>query len=102
PRPAPAAVGPMTKSGALSVFGVACTLPINPHNNANAHPSLRISPLPLSWPSVGVLALNISDDLPDLVVRQLVFPGRHAAAGAFGDGVEDLARFAAIKPAIVG
>src|SRR6185312_5262808 len=97
PRTAPSVVPPMTKSGAPSAFGFACTLPISPHNNASAHTSLRISPSP----SVGVLALNVSDDLPDLVRRQLDLPGRHAARRAFRDGVENLAGLAAILPAVV-
>src|ERR1700761_9332161 len=97
PRTGPSVVEPGTKSGAASAFGSACTLPISPHNNASAHTSLRISPSP----SVGLLALNVSDDLPDLVRRQLVLPGRHPARRAVGDGAENLARLAAIEPAIV-
>src|SRR6185312_9427101 len=80
------------------VTGAACAPAASPHSNASVNPNLRISP----FPSVGVLALNIADDLPDLVRGQLVLPGRHPARRAFRDGVKDLARLAAILPAVVG
>src|SRR6185436_7114295 len=98
PRTGPSVVGPppMTKSGAPSAFGFACTLPISPHNNASAIPALRI------FASLWFFALDIGHDLPDLVRRHLVLPGRHPTRRAFGDGVIDLARLAAILPAIVG
>src|SRR3954463_16523893 len=98
PRTGPSMVGPplMTKSGAPSAWGFACALPISPHNNASAIPTLRI------FASLLLFALDVGNDLPDLVHRHLVLPGRHAARGAFGDGVIDFARLAAILPTIVG
>src|ERR1044071_3457342 len=98
PRTGPSVVGPppMTKSGAPSAFGFACTLPISPHNNASAIPTLRI------LASLLFFALDIGHAVPDLVRRHLVLPGRHAARRAFGDGVINLSRFAPIHPVIVG
>src|SRR4051812_22733201 len=98
PRTGPSMVGPplMTKSGAPSAWGFACTLPISPHNNASAIPILRI------FASLLLLALDVSNDLPDFVRRHLVSPGRHAARRAFRNGVINLSRLAAILPTIVG
>src|SRR5438477_12131937 len=86
PRTGPSVVGPplMTKSGAPSACGFACTFPISPHNNATAIPILRIVA------SLLFLALDIGHDLPNLVRCHLVLPGRHAARRSFRNGVENL------------
>src|SRR5436190_8312941 len=76
--------------------GAALAPATSPHSNASTIPTLRI------FASLLLLALDVGDDLPDLVHRHLVFPGRHAARRAVGDGVIDLARLAAILPAGVG
>src|SRR6266404_2937292 len=81
---------------AVVTTGTACAPAAMPSSSASVVAILRIQALLL------MLALDIADDLPDLVLCHLVLPGWHAARRAFGDGVENLARLAAIEPVVVG
>src|SRR5580698_9537641 len=59
-------------------------------------------PIYASVSLVGVHALYVGDDLPNLLRGELVLPGRHSSRRAFSDSMEYFARFAAIKPARIG